>query len=98
MNSRALTVDGGFVLRLSGSEALRYQSILLQGPDRLVVDLPGSWDVKVPGVPKNNIATKVRVGRQADKTRIVIDLSAVPASHRVSTLNSNTLEIRIKGK
>ena len=65
--------DKGATVRLEGNAPLRYKSMNLTNPDRVVVDLDGQWQIKAPGVPKNPLVSNVRIGKMADKTRVVID-------------------------
>ena len=76
--------DSGATVRLSGNGPLRYKSMNLENPDRVVLDLEGRWDVKAPAVPKNPLVNAVRVGEMDGRTRIVIDLKAKPRSAKVS--------------
>lgn len=80
-------------------EALRpveYKSMQLTGPDRLVMDFPGEWAVKAPGVPANKFVSNVRIGKQADKTRVVIDLRQKPASIVFMKRGAEAVEVRIR--
>ena len=67
----------------------------LSGPDRLVIDLDGKWQVKAPGVPKNPAVSNVRLGKDSDKTRIVIDLSGKVQPKFTLSKDGHTLDIRL---
>jgi len=86
----------GATLRLAGDKPLEYASMLLRGPDRLVLDFAGQWNVNVPGVPQNRFIKAIRVGRQADSTRMVIDLHRMPASHRLVKTSPQGLDVRLR--
>lgn len=88
--------DGGSLVRINASEAMEYKTMHLKGPDRLVVDLAGVWAVKAPGVPANKYVSNVRIGKQSDKTRIVIDLRQTPQGVNYVKRGADTLEVRIK--
>lgn len=75
--------DSGATVRLTGNGPLRYKSMNLENPDRVVLDLEGDWEVKAPAVPKNPLVSAVRVGDMDGRTRIVIDLKGKPRTARV---------------
>ncbi|MDE7240628.1 AMIN domain-containing protein [Desulfovibrio sp.] len=75
--------DNGATVRLTGNGPLRYKSMNLENPDRVVLDLEGDWEVKAPAVPKNPLVSAVRVGDMDGRTRIVIDLKGKPRTARV---------------
>lgn len=76
--------DSGATVRLAGNGPLRYKSMNLENPDRVVLDLEGRWEVKTPAVPKNPLVNAVRVGEMDGRTRIVIDLKSKPRSAKVT--------------
>lgn len=86
----------GANVRIAGNTNLSYKTMHLKSPDRVVVDLEGVWAVKAPGVPTNKAVTNVRIGKQADKTRIVIDLASPTATVNFVKVNDETIEVRIK--
>ena len=86
----------GATLRLGGDKPLVYKSMLLRNPDRLVLDFDGQWNMTVPGVPQNKLIKSVRVGRQADSTRVVIDLHREPASYRLIKTSPQGLDVRLR--
>ena len=64
------------LIRLEADSPLAVKSFVLSSPDRLVIDLPGSWrGLKVPDIPSNTLVKKVRIGRQGNADRIVLDLT-----------------------
>lgn len=75
--------DTGATVRLTGNGPLRYKSMNLDNPDRMVLDLEGDWEVKAPAIPKNPLVTAVRVGDMDGRTRIVIDLKGKPRTARI---------------
>lgn len=86
----------GATVRLVGNAKISYTNTMLQSPERLVIDLDGPWEIKAPGVPKNPLVTNIRIGKQGDKTRVVIDLSQKPAKTRyVLSKNLRMLDIRV---
>jgi hypothetical protein len=86
----------GATLRMVGDKALQCTSMLLRGPDRLVLDCEGQWNMNVPGVPQNRLIKTIRVGRQADSTRMVIDLHRAPASYRLVKTSPQGLDVRLR--
>ncbi|MDR1659522.1 MAG: AMIN domain-containing protein [Desulfovibrio sp.] len=88
--------DTGATVRLTSGSPVRYQTLTLTGPDRVVVDVEGLSGLKAPGVPKNPMVSNVRLGANGGKTRIVIDLTAKPRNTRfVLSKEKDTLDIRI---
>lgn len=88
--------DKGATVRLVGTAPIRYKTMALTNPERVVVDLEGQWQIKAPGIPKNALVSNVRIGKMADKTRVVIDLTEKPARSRfVLSKDGNTLDVRL---
>ena len=90
-----LARDKGATVRLTGAAPIAYKNMQLSGPERLVIDLDGKWQVKAPGVPKNPAVTNVRLGKDGDKTRIVIDLSGKVQPKFTLSKDGHTLDIRL---
>ena len=86
----------GATLRLGGDKPLVYKSMLLRNPDRLVLDFEGQWNVDIPGIPQNKLIKAIRVGRQADSTRMVVDLHRGPASYRLIKTSLQGLDVRLR--
>lgn len=90
--------DNGATIRLSGNGRLNYKNMVLENPDRVVVDLDGEWKFPPnPGIPKNDIVNSVRVGKLGDsKTRVVIDLKSKPKSARVLPAKTgDSIDVRV---
>ncbi|MDR0815874.1 MAG: AMIN domain-containing protein [Desulfovibrio sp.] len=89
--------DKGATVRLTSHRPpIRYKTVNLTNPERVVVDVEGLDALKAPGVPKNSLVTNVRVGRIEKGTRVVIDLSAKPKRTRFVLSNEgDTLDIRL---
>lgn len=88
--------DTGATVRLTGNGPIKYRSMTLENPSRVVVDLEGDWQIKAPGVPKNPMVSNVRVGRLQDRTRIVIDLKEKPRTSRVILgKDHDSLDVRV---
>ena len=90
-----LARDKGATVRLVGAAPIAYKNMQLSGPERLVIDLDGKWQVKAPGVPKNPAVTNVRIGKGDDKTRIVIDLTGKIQPRFILSKDGRTLDIRL---
>lgn len=92
-----LARDKGATVRLVGSSSLRqYKMNTLSNPDRLVVDLDGKWEVKAPGIPKNQIVGNIRLGKYDNYTKVVIDLKTKPKNTKIIFNNENkTMDIRL---
>lgn len=63
-------------LRIEAQSPFKTKIFTLTEPDRLVVDLVGTWhNVTPPTIPSNQLVTKARIGSQPNATRLVLDLS-----------------------
>lgn len=83
-------------LRIEADSAFPCRTFVLNNPDRLVIDLPGSWKgVKAPVVPQNRLIKTIRVGSQPTGPRIVLDLAGAPKGHKVQR-NGNVVEILVQ--
>ncbi len=91
-----LTIGNGVTVRINSSELPRYKALQLKSPDRIVLDLDGQWQLKAPGVPKNEFVTNIRIAKQKTYTRIVIDLRKAPASIRYLKYGKTSLDVRIR--
>lgn len=81
-------------LTLEADSSLPAKYFILTSPERLVVDLPGAWkNIKAPAVPRNNIVKNIRLGRQGDADRLVLDLSRKLKSHSLNRLSDNKVEL-----
>ena len=95
-NAVVYVTQEGVTLRLGGDAPLDCKAMLLRNPDRLALDFEGQWNVSIPTVPQNKLIKAVRVGRQADATRMVIDLHRAPASYRVVKTSPQGLDVRLR--
>lgn len=87
--------EGGATVRIVGNATISYKPMVLTGPDRVVVDLDGDWEIKAPGVPKNELVTNVRIGKLNGKTRIVIDLNKAAKTRYTLSKNRRMLDVRV---
>lgn len=84
------------LLRIEAGDTFPVKTFALTGPDRLVVDLPGSWKgMKAPAVPDNNVVSKVRLGDQPAGPRLVLDLKGPLKNHTVER-SGNRVDILVK--
>lgn len=92
-----LAVGGGaVVLRIEGNRPISAKAFTLSEPERVVVDLSGSWKVALPSVPANNLVGTMRQGIQPDATRLVLDMRNKPQSVLLEQLGTNVVELRIQ--
>lgn len=92
-----LSMDGTVVtLRLEGSQALSAKTFILKGPDRVVLDLAGKWAMETPRVGSNRMVGALRVGNQAEATRVVLDMKVAPGKASVSQISPNVVELTIR--
>lgn len=89
--------EKGATIRVTGNGPLNYKSMILENPDRFVIDLDGDWQFPSnTGVPKNEFVNSLRVGKMGDKTRVVIDLKEKPRVSRVLPgKNGDSVDVRL---
>ena len=89
--------ENGATVRVGGAAPMQPKSMLLENPDRLVIDLNGEWELpEKPGVPKNDLVSGVRVGKTASGSRLVLDLKAKPRVWRlIPARNSDGFDVRV---
>ncbi|MCR5814203.1 MAG: AMIN domain-containing protein [Desulfovibrio sp.] len=87
--------DKGATVRLVGSADLKYKTSQMHSPERVLIELDGDWDVTVPQIPKNPLVNAIRVGRQNNKTRIVLDMKAAPKTCRTIPNKNRQLDVRV---
>lgn len=86
--------DQGMFLSIEGNGPLPAKYFILSQPERLVVDLPGSWKgLKSPVVPSNNVLKSARTGRYGNADRLVLDLVGPIKTHQLTRINDNKVEI-----
>ncbi len=93
---RITNIGDGVTVRLDTSQFPAYKAMRLSSPERLVIDLQGTWQLRAPGVPKNPFINNVRIGLHKDGSRIVIDLTKAPGSIRYLKYGESGLDIRIR--
>lgn len=89
--------EKGATIRMGGDGKIKYTSMTLENPNRVVVDLDGAWQFpdKLP-IPKNDMVSGIRVGKNGDKTRVVIDLKSRPRlSRMVAGQNGTSVDVRV---
>lgn len=84
------------ILSISSDIPFEYRTMRLSGPDRLVIDILGNWNIQAPSVPHNFVIENVRVGLAPDKARIVIDLKNNPQTHEVVRLSPMEIEAHVR--
>lgn len=84
-------------MRIGADKPIKYSSMTLENPNRVVLDLDGQWEFPPdPGIPRNDLVEHVRIGKNGDKTRVVIDLKDKPRQSRVVTSNNGaTVDVRV---
>ena len=87
--------EDGATVRIVGNANISYKPMVLTGPDRVVVDLDGDWDIKAPGIPKNDLVTNVRIGKLNGKTRVVIDLNSSAKTRYTLSKDRRMLDVRV---
>lgn len=89
--------EKGATVRIGADKPIKYSSMTLENPNRVVLDLDGQWEFPPdPGIPRNDLVEHVRIGKNGDKTRVVIDLKDKPRQSRVVTSNNGaTVDVRV---
>ncbi|MCR4665852.1 MAG: AMIN domain-containing protein [Desulfovibrio sp.] len=77
------TRDKGATIRLQGARSLSYKTSRMHDPERVLIELEGTWNVPHAEIPNNIFVKNVRVGKQNGTTRIVLDLKEAPKSMRL---------------
>ncbi|WP_235727635.1 AMIN domain-containing protein [Maridesulfovibrio frigidus] len=80
-----------------GGSPLSYTSFFLRNPDRLVVDIHGSWEYFGPTTlkPENPIFSKFRIGIYENKLRMVMDLKGdTPAPSITKTDTGLNIDVK----
>jgi len=81
----------GMELRIEADAPFPSNAFVLTGPDRLVVDLPGSWkEMRKPSVPENRLIKDARLGQQPSGPRLVLDLTGPIKGHKVERSGNTT--------
>jgi hypothetical protein len=86
----------GAAFRLTGVSALKGKAFALKEPDRVVLDLNGSWGVNLGKIPVNARIKSVRAGTQGSNTRLVFDLHNAPKSFKLVQVDPKTLELQMR--
>jgi hypothetical protein len=94
----ALRFSGqGMILTIQADDAFTCRSFALSGPDRLVVDLGGTWtNMRAPMVPDNTLVTGARTGRQERAARLVLDLSRPLKQYETVRISPAEVEIHME--
>lgn len=87
----------GMVLKIQAEDAFTCKSFVLPSPDRLVVDLGGTWkNMRAPMVPDNNLIKAVRTGRQDKAARLVLDLARPLKKFETVRVTPSEVEIHME--
>ena len=82
--------------RLTGASALKGKAFILKEPNRIVMDLNGSWGINLGRTPPNALIKSVRSGVQDANTRLVFDMHKKPKSFKLIQVDSKTLELQMR--
>ncbi len=92
-----LLMDGNQVgLVLEGDKPIKPKTFRLQNPDRVVVDIEGSWIIKLPRLISNRMVKEIRSNTQQDKTRIVFDLKTPVTSSLLYRIHNRKYQLVFK--
>jgi hypothetical protein len=83
-------------LRLEGNAPLRGNAFLLADPDRVVLDIAGTWKVEAPRVISNRMVRSLRAGSRESATRLVFDMRVRPRRATLNQINAETVELSIR--
>ncbi len=87
--------EKGATVRLVGNADLKYKTSQMHSPERVLIELDGNWEVSVPQIPQNPLVNAIRIGRQNNKTRIVLDLKAAPKTCRTVNSKEKQVDVRV---
>lgn len=83
------------LLVMNADSQFEYKSFQLASPERLVVDVIGTWNgVDLPSVPSNRLIKGVRGGKTDRGYRIVLDLKETPKGYETKR-DANKVTIRV---
>lgn len=92
-----LLMDGNQVgLVIEGDKPIKPKTFRLQNPDRVVVDIEGSWIIKLPRLISNRMVKEIRSNMQQDKTRIVFDLKIPVTSSLLYRIHNRKYQLVFK--
>jgi hypothetical protein len=92
-------IDNGAVLRIVAAKPVeKFKYFTLKSPNRVVVDLYGSWSrANIPPLASNTWISKIRTGVHPDKLRIVADViveTPGPVSAKQNSLTEIVVMLR----
>ncbi len=91
--------DEVLYIRVKTSSAVKAKTMYVGNPERAILDILGSWKLSfTPKLPNNPYSTAIRVGRQPDRTRFVIDITTKKFTRRLVQIDSNTVELQVNFK
>ncbi len=83
--------------RMVASEAIKTRTMLLQNPERLVIDIHGNWVASLPPIPSGNPwLDKIRVGYNDGYTRFVLELKKTPNTTETTQPKKNIIDVQIQ--
>lgn len=92
-----LLMDGNQVgLVIEGDKPIKPKTFRLQNPNRVVVDIEGSWIIKLPRLISNRMVKEIRSNTQQDKTRIVFDLKTPVSSSLLYRIHNRKYQLVFK--
>lgn len=92
-----LTIGKQISFKITGADVLKAHSMLLQNPERFVLDIQGNWAISLPPIPPTNPwLKKIRLGSHNGNTRLVFDLQKKPSVTEVKQLEKNKIEVQIQ--
>jgi hypothetical protein len=84
------------VFRLTGASEIKGRVFALKSPERIVLDLNGSWAIRLKPTPANSVIRGVRAGNEQAMTRVVFDMHHPPRSFKLIQIDPKTLELQIR--
>ena len=83
------------LLILSADSEFDYKSFQLTSPERLVIDVIGTWNgIESPTVPSNRLINSIRNGKTDKGYRIVLDLKEPPKGYETKR-DGNKVTVRV---
>lgn len=92
-----LELDGKKVLfTFTTSEKPLLETFKLINPERVILDINGHWNIKIPKIISNFMLANIRVNAELQQTRVVFDMNIGVSNVDLEDLGDNTYQLTIR--
>jgi len=92
-----LELDGKKVLfTFTTSEKPLLETFKLINPERVILDIDGQWNIKIPKIISNFMLANIRVNAELQQTRVVFDMNIGVSNMDLEDLGDNTYQLTIR--